>query len=71
MWSDADSRRHQSVTPQAVGDALAKIHFTHAAPAASPASHMSDLMLAGVTAGVGVDLVSLGIRAISRLFDDT
>jgi hypothetical protein len=71
MWADADNRRHQSVTPQTVGDALAKIHFTHAAPAASPASHLSELMLAGITAGVGIDLVSLGIGAIGRLFEDT
>lgn len=70
MWSDADLRRHQGVTPQTVSDALAKIHFTHAPPPASPASHLSDLTLAGITAGVGIDLVSLGIRAVGRLFED-
>jgi hypothetical protein len=70
LWSEADQRRHQGVTPQTVGDALAKIHFTHTPAASPPASNLSDLMLAGITAGVGIDLVSLGIRAVGRLFED-
>jgi len=70
MWSDADRQRHQGVTAQTVGDALAKIHFTHQPPASSPASHLSELMLAGISADVGIDLVSLGIRAVGRLFED-
>ena len=66
MWADADSRRHQAVTPQILGDALAQAHFTHAPPATSS---LSGLMMSGVKANTGFDLISLGIAAIASLLE--
>jgi hypothetical protein len=69
MWSDADHRRHLGPTPQALGDVLQRIQFSHAPSAAAPDAHLGNLLLAGMAAGAGLDLVSLGIHAIGRLFE--
>jgi hypothetical protein len=69
LWSDADQRRHLGPTPQALGDALQRIQFPHPPVAPSRDANFGDLLLAGTAAGVGLDLVSLGIHAIGRLFD--
>jgi hypothetical protein len=69
LWSDADHRRHLGPTPQALGDALQRIQFPHPPVAPSRDANFGDLLLAGTAAGMGLDLVSLGIHAIGRLFD--
>jgi hypothetical protein len=76
VWTDAENRRHSGPSAQAVKDALARIQLPQPvasgaiAVAASPTAHLlggaGDLAAQG--AGVGLDLVVLGIRTIGRLF---
>lgn len=69
MWSDADHRRHFGPSAQALGDTLQRIQFPHSTFAVSPDPHFGNLLLAERAAGAGLDLVSLGINAIGRLFE--
>ena len=75
MWSDAENRRQLGPTPEALGDALLRIRLPHAEQPASPEVHLGGHLLTGVSAhgaadaGLGLDLVAIGIDAIRRLFE--
>jgi hypothetical protein len=75
LWSDAENRRQLGPTPEALGDALLRIQLPHAEQPASPGVHLGGHLLTGVSAhgaadaGLGLDLVAIGIHAISRLFE--
>lgn len=65
-WAEAENRRQTGPTPEAIGDAIARL------PASGRLSN--DILLAGVNAhqqdsSTAVDLIGLGIRALSRLFE--
>jgi hypothetical protein len=79
MWSDVDHRRHIAPSPEAMGDAMMRLQFPRTQPAPPTNVHFGDLLLkrpggsygmgSALGAGVVVDLVALGIDAISGLFD--
>lgn len=73
MWSDVESRRHLAPSPEALGDTLQRMQLNHTEHLPLSASQLGDdIMLGGVhddgVAGLGLDLVNLGIHAIGRLF---
>jgi len=66
MWSEAENRRHMGPTPEAVNQALAQIRSHQV----DGGAHFSDRLLLpeGLGgAGLGLDLVAMGIHAIGRL----
>jgi hypothetical protein len=75
MWNDAENRRHLGATPEAVGDALQRIQLPHAQQPTSPGARLNGHLLDGASAhgaasaGLGLDLVAIGIKAIGRLFE--
>jgi hypothetical protein len=75
MWSDLENRRTRGPTPEALGEALLRIQLPHAEQSALPGVHLGDHLLTGANehaaqgAGLGLDLVAIGIRAIGRLFE--
>jgi hypothetical protein len=69
MWSDAEHRRQQGPTPEALGDALLRMQLSHAEQKESPSAHLSNLLLTGAHQDSGLDLIALGISAIGRLFE--
>jgi hypothetical protein len=73
MWSSADNRRHLGPTPEALGNALMAIQLPHSnQPSAAGVHSLSNLLNGGAAygagAGITLDLVALGVRAIGRLF---
>lgn len=71
-WSEAENRRRAGPTPQAVTDALSRIQLPHAQSTALPGVHLGGSLLAGAganDAGPGLDLITMGIHAIGRLFE--
>jgi Zn-finger nucleic acid-binding protein len=74
MWSEAEKRRHLGPTPQALGDALWQMQLRRADhPELTGLDFGGGISLAGLQSASGVelglDLVSMGIHAIGRLFD--
>jgi hypothetical protein len=71
MWSEAESRRRLAPTPDAVGDAIIGMHRARAEPPAAAGLHLGNLLMAGASetagAGLGLDLIAIGIRAVGRL----
>jgi len=65
MWSAADNRRHLGPTPEALANAL-----TSASYRGDPLAHLFDGpgVSVGTGAGVALDLIATGVRAIGRLF---
>jgi len=75
MWSDAEQRRVLAPGAEVLGAALLRLN-THPAPpgqaselGAGSLGSLTELGPAGV--GLGIDLVTLGIHAIGRLFRDS
>ncbi len=75
LYSDAENRRKAGPTPEALGDAIMRVHAPQAAPAPMDANHLSRILAftnPGPAAGgtsLGLDLVAAGIRAIGYLFE--
>jgi hypothetical protein len=73
MWSEAESRRRVGPTPEALGDALLRIRLPQqqsASPGLQLGGHLlDDIGAHGTSAGLGLDLVAMGIHAIGRLFE--
>jgi hypothetical protein len=75
LWSDADHRRHLSPSPDALGRALLSTQLRPASDAAAQASGLADRLLLALReaepgTALGPDLVSWGIHAIGRLFNE-
>jgi hypothetical protein len=75
MWSSADNRRHLGPTPEALGNALMAIQLPHSSPPSASGVHSLENLLNGgaaygAGAGITLDLVAIGVRAIGRLFAD-
>jgi len=74
MYTDAEKRRAAGPTPDALADAILRVHTP---PAAAPidTSHLSRLLdfsqsrATGSGASLGVDLISVGIEALGYLFE--
>lgn len=72
MWSEAEDRRQAVPTPEATGNALRQLQLPKTSGTSSSRTGALHL-LADIAAGdtePGIDLVMLGIQAISRLFPD-
>jgi hypothetical protein len=70
MWTQAENRRRLGPTPEAIGDALQRMQLPpqqSTLPGAQLGSHLLDVGAHGAGAGPGLDLVAMGIHAISRL----
>ena len=72
MWSDADDRRHLAPTPEAVGNALLGLPLRPVGQPSPPWSNSSGLGslpdLGPAAISTGIDLVSMGIHALGKLF---
>ncbi len=66
MWSDAEGRRHLAPTSEAAASALMQLQLPHAAP-----TPLGTLKVPGLLSGtdLALDLVSMGVRAVGRLFE--
>ena len=72
MWSEAESRRRVGPSPQAVGDTLVRMRLPQQQSAllgGQIGGHLFDDLGAHGSAGLGLDLVAMGIHAIGRLFE--
>ncbi len=72
MWSDAEGRRHLAPNMEAAATALMRLQLPHATP--TPLGNLgSQGLLSGQNlqsgADLALDLVSIGIQAVGRLFE--
>ena len=71
MWSDAENRRSNAPSPEAIDETLQHLQWQPRA-AAAPSPRLGDaILLSGLAGGaaLGMDLIGWGIHAIGRLFE--